>query len=151
LTQPLASYFVLRLGVQLGYTSLDGFLDERQLRPAPVRMTSTSLLLALSYSARVGDFELAAGLGGRLGFARLAGAPLDDPALEPAVAYTPWAGPLATVGASVRIADDLDVSVGLEAGLVALRAKALAPNGVVVTELRDLWGGISLGLDWSLH
>lgn len=151
LTVPVASRFVLRIGAQLGYASLEGYLDERQLRPAPVRMTSTSLLLALSYAARAGSFELAAGLGGRLGFARLAGVARSDASLEHASSFAPWAGPLATVSASYRVADELDVSVGLEAGFVALRAKALAPNEVVVTELRDLWGGVSLGLDWSLR
>jgi hypothetical protein len=150
-TVPISSALALRIGLSAGRSSLDGYLDgSREQRPVTLRLTVGSLLLALLYSVRFADLDVVTGLGARMGVARLAGVQLDDASVVADASYAPWAGPLVSVGLGYHVSRDLRLSTTLEAGLLALRARAVGPDEVTVTALRDAWLGASVSLEWRL-
>lgn len=149
-TRPLASGFGLRLGAQLGYGGVPGVIDGRTQQSVTVRMTSASLLLALLYTLQFDDVDLGASLGGRIGFARLEGEPLESGRLVATGDFAPWAGPLVSLEVGYRASARVRLVATLEAGYVTLRPRAITETNAVVTELRDAWVGAALGLDWSI-
>lgn len=147
LTQPVSTRFAFRVGIQAGRSSLEGkFSPSRP--PVSVRITVASLLAALLYRMRFDDLDLAGGLGVRLGFVVLAGVQPSDRSLVTEQSYAPWAGPLVTAEAGYRVSPHVRIALALESGFTALQTRAVAPNGVAVVELRSVWGGASLGIDW---
>lgn len=148
LTLPVWSSLAVRLSAQAGYSSFEREL-ERPARVLGVRATFGSLLAALLYTARLGGFELAAGGGGRFGFAFLSGIQSDLRDLEPQRSYAPWIGPAVLGSIAYRVGARAKLALSLELGWITTKTRAVAPNEVVA-ELKDLWGAASLGFDWEL-
>jgi hypothetical protein len=155
-TVPLVSWFAVRVGAQLGYGGLNGFLDpESRTRPVTVRLTTASLLLALQYTRHFGDLAWAIGAGARVGLADFSGAQPRGSTVPATLTATsasaPWAGPLLTTSFGYRVSSRVQIGVLLELGYVTLQAHAVAPRSVVVTALQDAWGVASLGVDGSFE
>jgi hypothetical protein len=149
-TLALPASFALRIGAQAGYGRLDGTLvTSAGSQAVQIRLLTVSLLLAALYSVRLSAFDLALGVGARVGLANLAGVSPGDDRINAEQSWAPWAGPLALATLAYRATSQLRIALTLELGFVAVGARAVAPMNVV-TELRDAWLGGSLGLDWSL-
>jgi hypothetical protein len=153
----LSSALALSLSADFGWGTLAGSaMGEQALQPVSVHLRTSSLQLGLLYTAQAGDFDLSVGAGGRLGLAYLAGTPLDDSSLAPMSSYAPWGGPLLMLGGAYRAGEHLRIIANLEAGFVALRARAVtqgssvaAASATPVAELSGVWGIASLGVGWS--
>jgi hypothetical protein len=157
LLSPLSSALALSLSVDFGWGTLNGSaMGEQALQAVTLRLRTSSLQIGLLYTAQVGDFDLSVGAGGRFGLAYLAGGRVDDSSLEPVSSYAPWGGPLLALGAAYRAGDHLRIVASLEAGIVALRARAVTQSSstqgasvIPVAQLSGVWGIASLGIGWS--
>lgn len=147
-TLPAWRVLALRLGAQLGVTSLPGRAGEAG-ETVEVRALLASLLALLMHVEPLGRFDLNIGAGLRGGVIHWTAPRVPDSSLEPASAIALWAGPLVALGTSYRASPQLRVGLMVEAGILGLRPRALAPHASVVTELKGLWTGASLGIDWE--
>lgn len=95
-----------------------------------------------------GPFRLHAGLGARLGLARLSGHAADGLAVEGTTVWRPWLGPLVSAGASWRLGR-AEVVLVAETGRALLAAKGLA-DGATAIAIGGTWASVSLGggLHW---
>ena len=144
---PLSASWALRGAAQAGHGRLQGSVStSRGQLDSPVRITTGSLALSLHALTRTGNLELSLGAGVRVGLARLVGEPTDVQQ-ESVRSYAPWAGPLLSPTLRYRFSAVVPASVSFEAGLMAVRVRALGPRNTLVTELHGLWMLLSLGLD----
>lgn len=143
---PLTAAWVLRAAAQGGQGHIPGELAQG---PAPVRLTSASLALSVEWVAQLSAFELYASAGARLGLFHLVGSDTGANAL-PERAFAPWAGPLVSPGLRYRVNAWLHAALELEAGLLAVRVRALGPEQRVVAELHGAWLLLRVGLDLSI-
>ncbi len=111
---------------------------------------TSALLLSCAASASVhggrGTIRTTLGLGGRFGFARLAGDSADPANITGATVWHPWGGPMVTAGALGRFGR-FALGLSAEVGRSLSEANGLA-GGVTAIAVRGSWVALSLGGDF---
>jgi hypothetical protein len=129
------------LGADLGFTRVSAAQGQ-------VRITLGSLLGALLYVARAGDFDLSAGAGGRFGFVSMQGE-ASDSLVRGASFSAPFGGPLTLARAVYHASKPLYLFAEAEAGLVTLPATGLSGKRVIA-EINGAWASVGLGIGLTL-
>jgi hypothetical protein len=142
---------VLGLAVQFGHRDLGARNDGQTF--GDIRLTTASALLSASYSARIADLELSAGLGGRVGLLQMAGR-TGQVGIKAWSFYDIWGGPALVLGAAYRADSRLSLVAEFEGGLV-LRPVHVLFHDVEQSSQRVLlridrgWVSVLLGVGWS--
>jgi hypothetical protein len=154
LTQPFSSSWAWDLRVLGGLGQLSGTVGDDG--PAvSIAVTTAALAWSLRYTGSAGPFDLWVGLGGLVGLAYLAGERPAASTLTATPGYAPWAGPALQLAAAYPVSPSFRLLLQLEAGLLALgaRARVRSENAgaePVVTQLRGGWLAAQLGFDFAL-
>lgn len=135
------------LGVQYGHGELYAYRQGARIGEVPIS-TSTAII-SLRYIGRVGDFELSAGAGGRIGVAHMAGRTGQSGVMSLQI-YAPWGGPALLLGVAYRAGPQLRLFVSGEVGWITQTFKGgLRTTDEIVLELKDAWAGFSVGFGWA--
>ncbi|HEX4355374.1 MAG TPA: hypothetical protein VHZ95_20750, partial [Polyangiales bacterium] len=145
LQQRPTSNFAFEIGLQIGHSQDRAVYSDQTI--GSVRFTTTSALVNARYVGSLGDVDLSAGIGGRIGLAHMAGRSERD-AITAKSFYAPYGGPLVLASLAYHLTHHLRLVFDLEAGLVTQPARA-SLNGASVLQLNGAWGTGSLGLAWQ--
>ena len=154
-------------GLRLGWTSGRPWLERERATASPaldldltgtrgevneplgnVRVSVWSAAPRASMRLQRGRGWLDAGLGGRFGLARLDGTPLDSTQTRGGSLAGTWAGPIATLGAGVRLWH-LVFAAGLEAGYVVRKVTAFVDTTTSLS-IAGPWLTGSLAIGWGV-